>query len=401
MSTLLKYALGLDMAKEKFDACLSALHPDQAVKVKARRKFANTPAGFAQLAAWLKKHLKQQAPLSVVLEATGVYHENLAVFLFEQGHQVSVVLPNKARHYLRALGHKSKNDRADAQGLAQLAAQQRLEPWRPAGRFYRELRQLTRHHQSLQQARTLTRNQLHALAHGAHSSKQVVKQLQRTLALIEGQICQTKKAIAEQVAGEPEVKRKLEQVCRVKGLALLTVATVVAETAGFALFDNQRQLISYAGYDVVENQSGKRVGKTRISKKGNSRIRRILHMGALGAVRHGQQPFASLYERVFSRTGLKMKAYVAVQKKLLVLIYALWKKDEPFQSPESRAKETATGPAPEKALSGNLEPEPLFPVTALAGQTPTKKSSPARGRATQDEHPSNLPPGALFPVYQR
>ena len=50
-------------------------------------------------------------------------------------------------------------------------------------------------------------------------------------------------------------------------------------------FANQRQLVSYAagppgGYDVVENQSGNRSGKTRISKKGNSRIRRILHLPA-------------------------------------------------------------------------------------------------------------------------
>lgn len=66
----------------------------------------------------------------------------------------------------------------------------------------------------------------------------------------------------------------------------MSVVTVIAETNGFALIKNQRQLVSYAGYDVVENQSGKRAGKTKISKKGNSHIRRILHMPALNAVRY-------------------------------------------------------------------------------------------------------------------
>ena len=253
MSTLLKYALGLDMAKDKFDACLSGLDTDQAVKVKAQRKFANTPTGFKDLAAWLKRRLKQQVSLLVVVEATGVYHEKLAIFLSEQGYGLSVVLPNKAKHYLQALGHKSKNDQADARGLTHMAAQQKLEPWQPAGRFYCELRQLTRHHQRLQESKTAFRNQLHALSHSAYGSKEVAKPLQKTLTLLDGQIQQTKQAIAAHVQTEPEVKRKVGHICRIKGVALLTVATVVAETAGFALFESQRQLVSYAGYDVVEN----------------------------------------------------------------------------------------------------------------------------------------------------
>ena len=59
---------------------------------------------------------------------------------------------------------------------------------------------------------------------------------------------------------------------------------------------NQRQLVSYAGYDVIENQSGNRSGKTRISKKGNSRIRRILHLPAFNAVRFGEPTCQALYE---------------------------------------------------------------------------------------------------------
>ena len=76
---------------------------------------------------------------------------------------------------------------------------------------------------------------------------------------------------------------------------------------------------------MIENQSGNRSGKTRISKKGNSRIRRILHLPAFNAVRFGEPTCQALYERVYQRTNTKMKAYVAVQKKLLLLAYALWR----------------------------------------------------------------------------
>jgi transposase len=94
--------------------------------------------------------------------------------------------------------------------------------------------------------------------------------------------------------------------------------------------ENTASLVSYAGYDVVENQSGRHTGRTKISKKGNSRIRRILHMPALCAVRDDQPQFKKLFERVYDRTKIKMKGYVAVQRKLLEMIYYLWKKNERY-----------------------------------------------------------------------
>ena len=70
--------------------------------------------------------------------------------------------------------------------------------------------------------------------------------------------------------------------------------------------------MSYSGYDVVENQSGSHKGKTKISKKGNSRIRRILHMSSLIAIGSEGTVFKNLYLRVYERTGIKMKGIVAV-----------------------------------------------------------------------------------------
>lgn len=82
-----------------------------------------------------------------------------------------------------------------------------------------------------------------------------------------------------------------------KGVGIMTVATLLAETNGFLLFKNAPQLVSYCGYDVIENQSGKHKGKTRISKKGNRHIRRILHMPAFNVIRYKVATFAQLFER--------------------------------------------------------------------------------------------------------
>ena len=128
------------------------------------------------------------------------------------------------------------------------------------------------------------------------------------------------------------------------------MATILAETNGFSLFKNIPQLVSYAGYDVVENQSGNRAGKTRISKKGNGRIRRVLHLPAFNLIRYEVGSFKTFFERILSKHNQKMKAYVAVQRKLLVLIYTLWKKNQEYKPHLQNQEKTF----------GNEETEPSF-----------------------------------------
>jgi transposase len=135
----------------------------------------------------------------------------------------------------------------------------------------------------------------------------------------------------------------------------------------------------------VENQSGKRNGKTRISKQGNSHIRRILHMPALHAVRRNVPVCKALFERLRGKGKKKMLAYVAVQKKLLILIYTLWKKDESWQ------EDKYPQPAPKEAILSLEVGASLLGVCA-ADQN---KVAPTSG-ATQDEHPAPIGQGLSF-----
>jgi transposase len=172
--------------------------------------------------------------------------------------------------------------------------------------------------------------------HSQFSDVFIIKQLDKLITLYEKQMTDIGKAIEQLLLDDQVLKASIDRLCAIKGLGLLSVATLVAETNGFTGFDNVRQIVSFAGYDVVENhgvarRSGQRVGKTRISKKGNSRIRRILYMPALNAVRFGEPSCAALYKRVYERSHIKMKAYVAVQKKLLTLCFSLWKSGTVYQ----------------------------------------------------------------------
>ena len=89
-------------------------------------------------------------------------------------------------------------------------------------------------------------------------------------------------------------------------------------------------MVSYAGYDVVKNESGTSIrGKTKISKKGNSYVRHMLYMPAMSAVRSDQHHKA-YYQRIVDKTNIKMKGNIAIQRKLLLLIYTLYKNNTPY-----------------------------------------------------------------------
>ncbi len=136
------------------------------------------------------------------------------------------------------------------------------------------------------------------------------------------------------------LNNRIKKVITIPGIGMLTAVTIIAETHAFRLIQNKRQLVSYAGYDVIEKQSGTSVhSKPRISKRGNKHIRKAMHMPACAAIRCSDSS-KEVFKRIVSKSGIKMKGVVAVQRKLLVLIYILWKNNEEFD-PEYQLKNRA------------------------------------------------------------
>jgi len=267
----LKYSVGIDVDSKMLESNFSVINNQQVVSVLGSRQFNNTTSGYKEMATWIEKYRKDKG-LSVVInmEASGVYHENCAYYLHKKGYRVSITLANKAAQYLKLIG-KSKNDKLDAKGLARMGAEQHLRQWYPPAKFYLKLRHLTRFRTELQNKKRAEQSRLHALEHSAYKDSWLVGKHKQAIQRYKRQIKQTEKRIADHLCTDETAKRKVDQICsKLKGVAQLTVAVLVGETFGFKLFENHRQLISYSGYDVVENQSGRRVGKTKISKKGNS-----------------------------------------------------------------------------------------------------------------------------------
>jgi transposase len=331
MDTVIAYCIGIDVDKNTFKTCLTARLNSGQILVKASKTFNNNESGFKELFEWSKKHCKQtDAHCSFLMEATGVYHEHLAYFLNQKDQCVHIILANKAKSYMKSLGMRSKNDKIDAQGLATMGVQQTLEQWKPISKKLYSLRSLTRQIESLQNTKTVVNNQLEAASHSPFADKFVIKSLRSVIEKLDKEILACKKKVESMIVNDEKLNAKYKLYSDLKGFGLMTFAVIVSETGGFELFKSQSQLVCYSGYDIIENQSGSRTGKTKISKKGNTHIRKILHMASLNMVRYEITVFKNLYERVYERTKIKMKGYVAIQRKLLCLIYTIWKRNEAF-----------------------------------------------------------------------
>lgn len=327
---VIKQNAGIDSSKDDFKVCFYCLDQNGHKFIKGSRTFKNTLAGFTALMNWMEKKRRADIAVRITIEATGVYHENLVHFLNDNGYYVSVILANQSKAYAKSLNLKTKTDKVDAKMLGSMGIERDLPKWQPASAKMRLLKQLTRDRVTLVNEKTALSNKLHALEACFEPNKKVIKRLMQRLKLLNKQIKQVEKEIEQTVQNDEVLKEKMDNITKVKGLGIVTVATVIAETNGFVLFTSRGQLISYAGYDVVQKESGSSVkGITRISKKGNSHIRRALHFPALTIVKYEPQ-FKQIFERVLDRSGIKMKGYVAVQRKILILIYTLFKNNVPY-----------------------------------------------------------------------
>lgn len=355
MQLIVRQSVGIDISKSTFTACHVKMRTDGSLELTEVQEFENAKTGFNQLVKWSRKVGLPEVQTSYVMEATGIYYEPLAYHLVKLGLPVSVILPNMVKHFGKSLNIKSKTDAIDARMIARLGAERVLPSWAPPSRSLKQLRDLTRLYTDLKQERTVFVNRLHSTQAGHEPLEFIVTSTKSIIAKLDKEIAKVKVGIEELVHSDGVLKEKINKLQTIKGVGLITLAIIIAETQGFKLIKNGKQLASYAGYDVVERESGSSVkGKTRISKKGNSRIRASLHFPALVASRHNPV-MKEVFTRINEKKPSKMIGATAVQRKLLGLIYALWKSDtvyDPTYQAEDKKKQAALPPAQDDPLYG-------------------------------------------------
>jgi transposase len=324
MTNILKQVAGIDVAQKELVVSLGRMNQSIEPDIYAFKTFANKPSGFAALLVWIKKHSSSEVAVRFVMEATGVYHENLAYYLSDQGHEVSIVLPNKISNYMKTLEIKTITDKTASQAICQFGLEKKVDKWQRPKKIFRELKQLTRERDQVTAERTVAKNQLHAEKAEAFPNERSIARLKQRIELFNSQEKEIRSEITEIVKQDKELIKKIANITTIPGVGQLTAIIAIGETNGFELIKNKKQIVGYGGMDVKEKQSGTSVkGKPRISKKGNKHLRKAMYMPALSAIRTDEH-FKSIFARLVAKHGIKMKAAVAVQRKLLELIFILW-----------------------------------------------------------------------------
>lgn len=328
---VLKQVLGIDVSQKELVASLGRMNGDLSIDLYAKKAFANKETGFAALLKWVSKLTFEAVDVRYVMEATGVYHQKFAHYLDDKGHELSIVLPNKISSYMRTLGNKTITDSTCADAIAQFGLERKLDRWERPKVVYKKMQQLTRERNQVVDERAMAKNQLHAENAEALPNPGSIKRLKARIKFLGQQEKEIKQDIEKCIKEDGTVEKTIRDMVTIPGVGRLTAAVVLAETNGFELVRNKKQLTSYAGLDVREKQSGTSVkGKPKISKKGNKNLRKAMHLPALTAIKY-IAGYKRLYARLVGRSGIKMKGLVAVQRKLLELMYILFKNNTTFQ----------------------------------------------------------------------
>ncbi len=312
---MLSLVLGIDIAKEKIEVPLL-------VNDKAKNKsFKNSRDGFEALALWLKKSGIER--VHACLEATGNYGEDLAIFLHEAGHIVSMVNPARIKGFAQSEMIRTKTDKVDSGVIARFCLAMKPEPWAPPSPEIRALRALVRRADSLIEMLTQEKNRLGT----AHES--VIPLIQQHIEYLEKENENVRNQIADLIDRNPDLKRKKDLLASIPGIGKVTISILLAELDDLGKFKHARERVAFIGLAPRETLSGSSIkGKPRLCKTGHARLRKALYMPALVSIRFNLM--IGFYQRLKEK-GKNGKVIVcAIMRKLVHIIFGVLKSGKKY-----------------------------------------------------------------------
>jgi transposase len=338
MEKRLKQCLGIDVSKLSLSLSLGILNQELVKKFEKHIDVKNDLSGFKTILKWLKTVVDINVDFLIILEATGFYHQGIAHYLYEQGYAVSVMQSGRVKRYAQSLDQRSKTDALDSKILSMLGLERNIRLWYPPSETLNELKLLSRERSTLLKDKNVEWNRQEAKKSSSYNNAKADKRFKARRKLLDSQIIAIEEDMRKLVSENTVLKSKIEFLESIPGVSFITAATVVGETLGFESITNAKQLTKFAGYDVVFRDSGNFSGKTRISKKGNSHIRAVLHMPSMTCIRCNPT-LKQFYLRLKPKKVKPLIALIAVQRKLLILMYMVWKNEEKYDENYEQKKQ--------------------------------------------------------------
>lgn len=300
--------IGVDVSKAKIDICVQ--------QSAARLCLPNTRAALSKWLASLPRGSR------IGMEASGEYHELLAELAHAKGFEVFVLNPRAIRHYAQAMGLRAKTDRVDAGVIARYVAKEhaRLHRFKPLTGEQRETLQLIRR-----------RAKVNTLRQAARASFKDLAGLERQVQALLGSLDQLTRAIDARLAALTSACPQRQQTAKaLRGIdgvgALVSTALLSSlERIDFACAD---AFVAYHGMDTRVDDSGKRVGRRRLSKHGPGEMRRLLYTAAMAGVK--TKTWKPVYEHYLKQGWPPTAALVIIGRRILRTAWSIYKHNTTF-----------------------------------------------------------------------
>lgn len=288
------------------------------------KKVSNDERGFKKILPLLPDNC------CVVMEATSSYYMPFAYFLYRNNIMVSIVNPLSVNHFCKMRMSRAKTDKKDAAMIAEYGKSEMPRLWIPKEPHLIELQQMEGILDNLTRHKTSISNQKEAFVCSGQMTNAIKDILERQLAYIESEIKAIEAMMYE--IGEKHHAELLINLRSIPSIGKRTALMLLIITDGFTKFENAKELVSYVGICPRLYESGKSIkGKARICKMGMSRMRQLLYLCAMSAIKVNSSCKA-MYERLKQRGKNGKLALVAVASKLLRQTFAVGVGNIPYNT---------------------------------------------------------------------
>jgi len=291
----------------------------------------NTSKAIKSFYSKLKKlYQKELDSIVFVYEPTGSYSALLTKFCAQHGIKAFVINPKQSANFARALGHRSKSDRIDAQMLSKAIAVAREDEIRVpiVDNTVETIKELMSYYRFTVKQRVAMTNHHEALRHkegNAYTLKDLTKRIK-----------ESKEKEAEILA---KIKALIESDERF-ATAFFNIKSIpgIGDIAGIVLLHlfikypqaNQRQIVSLTGLDPIVKESGTSVrSRAKISKAGSRIYRGNLFMATMVAIKFNDE-MKDLYNRLKENGKHSTAAQIAVMRKLIIIAHSLYKNNRSY-----------------------------------------------------------------------
>lgn len=311
--------IGVDISKMTLDIAIPQPEGNY-----LHKKITNDLVGFKKLLPLLP------TPCCVVMEATSSYYMPFAYFLHKHHFLVSVVNPLSVNHFCKMRMSRAKTDKKDAAMIAEYGKSETPRLWVPKADHLIELQQMEGILNNLTRQKTSISNQKEAYLYSGKMSGEIQQILEKHLQYLESEIKLLESKMLD--LGEQHHSELLLQLRTIPSIGKRTALMLLIITDGFTKFSSPKELVSYVGLCPRLFESGSSIkGRARICKMGMGRMRQLLYLCAMSAIKVNTQCKA-MYERLKQRGKNGKLALVAVASKLLRQAFAVGSGNVPYNT---------------------------------------------------------------------